>query len=151
VSRSRNRIGDALVVDVGDAERVISVGGSDRHPIVVTDNEVSQKKLPTATRATAAAVRDGHSGAEPAVGRPRQAADDVDDTRSDIGFELDEEFLLLRHEVGLDARAQVASRARRTERNGAAVVRIISPLDVPLLDQRLHDATRRALIETGAR
>jgi hypothetical protein len=55
--------------------------------------------------------RDSTIRRESAVGRARQPADDIDDTRADIGIEIDEERLLLLHQVSGDARAQLASRA----------------------------------------
>lgn len=111
---------------------------------------MARKRLTAVIRAATAAVRDGHSGAEPAVGCPCQPPDDVDDARADIGIEIDEELLLLLYEVRVDACAQVTSRARRAQRNGATVVRIISLLDIPLLDQSLDHPTRGALVQKQA-
>src|SRR5687767_11545889 len=84
---------------------------------------------------------------ETGVGRSSQSAQDADNARSNVRVEILKQLLLLLDEIAGDPRAKLAALAGRAQRDRPAVLCVGALLDIPFLDQRRHDATRRALVQ----
>jgi hypothetical protein len=80
----------------------------------------------------------------------RQSSDDGDHAGANIRIEVDEQLLLLIHEIVGDPRAQIPSGTGSVQRNSAPIRGVRMLLGVPLLHERANDAARRAFVQEEA-